>query len=109
MGGRPLTLSLQAIRQRCPEAIALSDFEVEISSRGFLLRLTLPHLDVLPEGNARWGSTRQTFRADQVEQSSMWQDEDETTHWNCSFEQWVEAWLSCLNGGVIPGPGQANP
>ena len=97
-------LSLESIQERCPEAIALSKFEVEVAGRGFTLRLTLPHADVVPAGNVRWGSAQQKFLAGRVEQSSKWDDENGPAAWNASFEGWVEAWLSCLNGGPIPGP-----
>lgn len=97
-------VSLDSIRQRCPQAVALSSHEVEVAARGFLLRLTLPHADVLPAGQARWGSARQKFFDGKVSQSSMWDDEDAPKVWESTFDSWVEAWLNCLNGGALPGP-----
>jgi hypothetical protein len=97
-------VSLQTIQAKCPGAIALSNFEIEITARGFSLRLTLPHADVVPAGSARWGSAQQRFQAGRVEQSSKWDDEGGPATWEANFEGWVEAWLGCLNGGPIPGP-----
>lgn len=97
-------ISLDTIRRRCPQAQALSLYEVEVNARGVCLRLTLPHGDLVEAGEARWGGARQRFLRGRVEQTSSWDDEDEPLAWESSFEDWAEAWLSCLEGGAVPGP-----
>lgn len=74
-----------------------------------LLAVQLPHADFHAQGFFRAGQFRQTFKiregCGQVEDQTMWRDEDDPLVWQIPFENWVGQCLGCLlKGSGAPTP-----